>query len=174
MRHYLPTLTLAVLVTGAITPIIASADNGQRPDQPRNFDGMDVNGDGQLSREEIAALPEPNGASHDTIFDRLDSNDDDYISREEMQTGQKSREQMRQRHGNRQDGAGGKGKPPSFGELDQNGDGLLSPDEISEMAARRGGSSERMLERVDTDGDGQISEAEMQTMRGNRGRHGGP
>jgi len=174
MKNHLPTLTLAALVASAITPIIVSADNGQRPDQPRNFDSMDVNGDDQLSREEISALPEPKGASHDAIFDRIDSNNDDYISHEEMQARQRSREEVRQRPGNRENGTGGKGKPPSFGELDQNEDGLLSSAELGEMAARRGGSGEQMPERMDTDGDGQVSEAEIQAMRANRGGHGRP
>ncbi|RVT86713.1 hypothetical protein DXV76_01090 [Rhodobacteraceae bacterium CCMM004] len=87
-------------------------------------------------------------------------------------------------------GGPGGGERPTFGELDRNGDGLLtaedfaahaqarfaeadtdgngllSADEVRARAAQRSASrAERMIDRLDSNGDGQLSLAEIEERR---------
>ena len=88
-------------------------------------------------------------------------------------------------------GKGGYGERPSFEEVDSNGDGKITQDEMQARAAARCGAADshgdgaisrdemmsramarvetrvdRMMDRMDADDDGKISQAEMQQMRG--------
>jgi len=88
-------------------------------------------------------------------------------------------------------GKGGYGERPSFEEVDSNGDGKITQDEMQARAAARFGAADsdgdgaisrdemmaramarvetrvdRMMDRMDADDDGKISQAEMQQMRG--------
>ncbi len=49
---------------------------------------------------------------------------------------------------------GGGGKPPSFSEMDQNGDGVLTSDEVD-------GPIRDHFDDIDTNGDGEITEQEF-------------
>jgi len=87
----------------------------------------------------------------------------------------------------------GHGQRPSFEEVDANGDGKITQDEMQARAVARFGEADmdgdgaisrdemlasamvrsekrvdRMMRRMDTDGDGKVSKAEMQKMRGKR------
>jgi len=88
-------------------------------------------------------------------------------------------------------GKHGYGQRPSFEEVDANGDGKITQDEMQARAATRFGEADsdgdgaisrdemmakamaraetrvdRMMDRMDADDDGKISQAEMQQMRG--------
>lgn len=90
-------------------------------------------------------------------------------------------------------GKGGHGERPSFEEVDTNGDGKITRDEMQARAGARFGEADsdgdgaisrdemvaramarvekridRMMDRMDADDDGKITEAEMQQMRGKR------
>ncbi|SFI56842.1 EF-hand domain-containing protein [Jannaschia pohangensis] len=99
------------------------------------------------------------------------------------------------------DGGHGRGEHPAFEEIDANGDGAVTREEITAFRTTRGaarfeaadtdgngslsaaeltaaaqGRTEsrvtRMLERLDTDGDGALSQAEMEAAREGRGQRG--
>lgn len=56
-----------------------------------------------------------------------------------------------------------------FGEADTDGDGAISRDEmLAKAMARSEKRVDRMMRRMDADGDGKVSKAEMQQMRGKR------
>jgi len=90
-------------------------------------------------------------------------------------------------------GKGGYGQRPSFEEIDTNGDGKITQDEMQARAAARFGEVDndrdgaisrdemmaramarvetrvdRMMDRMDADDDGKVSQAEMQQIRGKR------
>lgn len=56
-----------------------------------------------------------------------------------------------------------------FGEADSDGDGAISRDEmIAKAMARVEKRVDRMMDRMDADGDGEVTQAEMQQMRDKR------
>lgn len=61
-----------------------------------------------------------------------------------------------------------------FARLDTDGDGQLSPAELQAAAAERQNARiQRMIERLDTDKNGMLSEAEMKEVRGKGGKRWG-
>lgn len=114
----------------------------QRPGQggePINFEELDENGDGQITRSEMENM-------RANRISRADANGDGDISLEEMQ--QHGAERARE-HASR-----------VMERLDSNDDGVLSSDEMpsNERANRR-------FDRVDTDDDGVISKSEFEAAR---------
>jgi Ca2+-binding EF-hand superfamily protein len=104
---------------------------------------LDTNGDGAIDRNEAAKVPRM--AEH---FDRLDANKDGRISAEE-------RPQRGGRHGGRHGGKGG-----GMTQLDRNGDGRFSREELA--------GRDRVLQQFDTidrNRDGQLTREEMQAHR---------
>ncbi|SLN56855.1 EF hand [Pseudoruegeria aquimaris] len=64
-------------------------------------------------------------------------------------------------------------KAARFAEADTNGDGALSAEELQAQAdARRADRVEKMIERMDANGDGVLSMEEMEAGRGDRGDRG--
>jgi Ca2+-binding EF-hand superfamily protein len=62
----------------------------------------------------------------------------------------------------------------NFENLDTDGDGRLSREEMDQAGGPRGGPPEDLFDRMDTDGDGYVTEAERQAMREQwRSRHKG-
>ena len=109
------------------------------------FEKVDANNDGQLTKDEMAAHMKAH-------FNQMDVNDDGLVSEDEMRSGMRAMSEARierrvthmmERH-------------------DANGDKLLSEDE---MKPKR---MSRMFDRADADGDGQISREEFDAMKDKR------
>ncbi|MGB2817109.1 MAG: EF-hand domain-containing protein [Burkholderiaceae bacterium] len=100
----------------------------------QNFDAIDANKDGQLSRDEMRAYHE---AHRGEGWARLDTNKDGMVSREEAKAAPRL--------------------SANFDALDANKDGQLSQDELRSAWA---GRNHRHGARMDTNGDGLISRDE--------------
>lgn len=136
-----------LLATGAgLGALFASAgvlanDHGKA----KGFEAMDVNGDGVVTAEEMAAR-------HEAMIDAADQDGDGALSREEMQAHRQARRaEMRARRN-----------------PDKNGDGVVDRFEYDAAAGER-------FERMDKNGDGVLSEHEQKRRRGkhHRGRDRG-
>lgn len=120
-------------------------------DPEKMFEMLDLNGDGEITREEAEN-------ARAARFGEIDTDGDEKISAEEMQAHMTARiEQHQQR---------------MFERHDENKDGFLSADEMGP----RGDRHERMFDRADANDDGKITREEMEEMhermRERRGHHG--
>jgi Ca2+-binding EF-hand superfamily protein len=116
---------------------------------PDNFDLIDTDKDGKLSKSEIEA-------HRAAGFAEADTNKDGKLSVEELTA----------LHAKR----AGKGAERMLEHLDDDEDGMLSKAEMS--STKRG---ERMFSRIDSDEDGLLSKAELEKARAymkKRGKHG--
>ncbi len=107
----------------------------------RRFDGADQNSDGMLSAAEIAA--ERAKASERRItkmIEKMDANKDGQVSFEEIQNGRKNRKQEKM-----------------FNKLDDNGDGFISAEEFAEMKDHRRGKWLKFFAKDQKD-DGQTND----------------
>lgn len=86
----------------------------------------------------------------DQLFDQLDADGDEMLSREEFSM-------AKQRAARKS-----VGRAQAFARLDENADGVLSPDEFPAMR----------LAQLDTDGDGEVSREELEHRRGNQYHNG--
>ncbi len=117
---------------------------GHRGHGPQmNFEELDTNADGKLSKEEMQA-----GAKG--MFGSADANADGKITKEEMVAAASERaakrfDRMIEKH-------------------DADKDGALTMDEIK--TGKREARMEKMFDRVDADNDGFITQEEMENMRG--------
>jgi hypothetical protein len=130
--------------TLAATPVHATSEDRRGPVQ---FETLDRDGDGQISREEIEE-------QRNDRFKDADLNGDGLLSLEEMQqnAAMRAKDRAEQMHAR----------------LDRNGDGFISAEE-----AEPGPRAERRFDRLDSDGDGAISKAEFESARTRmRERHG--
>lgn len=119
------------------------AQESPGPDRERpSFSELDLNGDGQLSQEELRA---PAAAR----FAEADTNGDGALSVDELQA--QASERMAERIANRAE--------RMLERRDANGDGLLQQSELQEGRDGRG------FARIDSDEDGFISEAEFDAAR---------
>jgi len=149
MKHAILITTLAALTLtgGALAAYESDAGKGQHG--PRiDFEEVDANGDGQLTRDEMEA-------HHAARYDGADSDGNGKLSAAELKARMQARmnERIDRRIG------------MMITRHDADGDGMLSPEE---MQPRHMG---RMFMRVDADGDGAISREEFETMQQMRGKH---
>ena len=121
---------------------------------------LDKDGDGKVTKEE---LPEP----MQRMLQRGDTNEDGAIDREEAE---KLVEQLeRFRRDRPQGGPGGAGFVERMMNLDRDGDGKVTQDEMPDWMRAR------VLERADTNGDGAIDQEEAEKMADQfERRRGGP
>jgi EF hand len=146
-------LSGAVLVSGLATSATAQMGPGDDERGPRlaeMFAAIDVDSDGKVTQEELAA-------HRAAMFAAADSNGDGKLGPDEVAARELARftemmpdraARMVERH-------------------DDNGDGVLSADEIGE------GPMEDHFARIDTDNDGAISQAEAEAAGQRLAEHGG-
>ncbi len=142
-------LSLAILAGFTLTATAEAQDRGQRP----TFDQLDADGDGALTREELAAFREDRVAIR---FGEADSDGDGRLTRAELEATADAR--VSRRVGR------------ILERLDTNDDGSLDRAELEAREGRghRGGLRNRldgMFERADTDGDGALSAEEWDAAR---------
>lgn len=145
--------TMKILL--ASTMILLGAGVAMAQGQGRNgmsFETLDVDGNGEITAEDLTAL-------RDNRFAEMDSNSDGVITRDEFVAVQTARTEAR--------------AAEMFERLDADGDGTLSRDVIEN--GRRGGMGERMISRFDEDNSGGISAEEFEEARARLGerRKGG-
>lgn len=152
MTKRIVTAALAAALSLGALPLMAQ----DAPPPPRgplaNFDVLDANKDGRVTKEEIAA-------ARKAAVEGLDANKDGVLTAEEITTFRMAREGDRVR----EDVA------RLMAERDVNGDGRLS---AAELAGGPGfgpgfgpGIPDRHFARIDTDGDGAISREEADAAR---------
>ncbi|AMO71831.1 hypothetical protein AZE99_08190 [Sphingorhabdus sp. M41] len=159
----------ALLMAGGIA-VAAPGDRGMRADT--NADGaisraeltaslntrfakMDVNGDGQLSKEDREARRADRSAKRGERFAKADTNGDGELTQAEMEAARSARRAER------------------FARADKDGNGKLSQEEAQAMHGKRGdrgmrgkghkrgGHGMAMMRNADTNGDQKISQAEF-------------
>ncbi|SDN42940.1 EF hand [Lutimaribacter pacificus] len=147
----------ALIVAGTVAGASPMGGMGREQGPRFDFEALDTDGDGKLTRAEIEASPKER-------FAETDTDGDGALSAEEMSAAAQARaaERAAERHAR------------LLAWRDADGDGKLSFDEMG------GARMLRMLERADADGDGAVSKEEMAQMRdkmrkhhfGKRDRHG--
>lgn len=110
------------------------------------FEEIDVDGSGEITTEDFAAM-------RDARFAELDANSDGSISLEEFTASQMARSEERATR--------------MFERLDADGDGALGRDVLESQ--RRGNGGERMISRFDEDGSGGLSAEEFEEARAKMG-----
>jgi Ca2+-binding EF-hand superfamily protein len=143
---------LAALVIATAGAAVAGRGPGGGPPNPdRMFERLDLNKDGEITREEAEGAREARFAETDTDGDGL-------ISPAEMTAAREAKAAERQQR--------------RFEKLDTNKDGLLSQEEMAE--SRRGQRHAGMFDRVDANDDGKITREEAEAMHQRmQERHGG-
>lgn len=151
-------LVAAVAAGLVLVGVVAQARDGHsaRMTMP-DFEQLDLNGDGQITPEEMHQARQ---AMTMERFTEADTDGDGALSAEEMAAaaarfGQSER--MAERIARR------------IERLDANGDGVLQFDEMAREAGPRGGN--RMLERFDADNNGSIDAEEFAAMLEKMGEH---
>ena len=161
----------ALLMVGGIA-VAAPGERGMRADSngdgvisraeltkslEARFTKMDVNGDGQLSKEDRDAKRADRSAKRGEQFAKADANGDGELSQTEMEAARAER------------------KASKFARADKDGNGKLSQEEAQSMKGKRGGKGMRgkghkrggngmaMMRDADTNGDQKISKAEFTT-----------
>ncbi|RMG49952.1 MAG: hypothetical protein D6723_13080 [Acidobacteria bacterium] len=162
-------ITSALLLGLAGMVVVSVADDQRGPGQHRfNIERFDRDGDGKLSRREFPGPPR--------LFDRLDVDGDGFISKAEV-------ERFRHRAARSSFGerllrvldADHDGKLTReefariveyFGQLDRDGDGMLTSQELRALAFIRQPPGRinvaALIERYDADGDGKLSRSELE------------
>ncbi len=159
-------LATAFLATTSLANAQPPRDGEGRPDRPPRPNPLmmifDIDQDGKLSKDEIAKAADSLG--------KLDRDGNGTIEPSELP--QPPRPQFGGRGpGQGRPGQGGQGGRGNFGErlmqLDKNGDGKLSKDELPERFPAQ------MFDRLDEDGDGAVTKEEIAKMA-ERFRQGRP
>lgn len=131
---------VVAVALGVTTAAVQAKGMGPRGLMSMEFSELDLNGDGQVTAEEMQALGEKR-------FNEADTNGDGFLSKDEMKA------QMLKRMEAKAEKYGTK----VMERKDANGDGQLSLEEMRPNEKRQG----KMFGRFDSDGDGVISEAEF-------------
>ncbi len=147
----IPLLAATAAIAIAATGVIATAQDGSadpsktRPDRAAMMlERFDTNGDGTITREEVAAVQ----LAH---FAEADTDGDGQLSAEELAAAHEARRMERRQAGLER----------MINRLDENGDGVLSVEEAAAAGPRRD-----MFDRLDADEDGTITTAELENARG--------
>lgn len=148
MKKTLITSAILAAVIGAvgvaaISPVMANKAQGRMSGMEQRFDfeAMDADNDGKITREELEA-------HRSAEFDARDTDNDGFLSPEEMSAAilAKMNERMSRK------------VAKMVERHDSDGDGRLSKEEMSQ-SKHRGGD---FFDRLDEDGDGAISAEEME------------
>lgn len=132
----------AVAVTAG-SALAKPNDRGPRID----FDQIDSNGDGQVTREEAEQF-------HSERFAKIDANGDGFLSLEELTADAATRAAQR--------------ADKMMQRMDSDGDGLLSEEDLAQ-----GPRAGRMFDRLDQDDDGIITKTEFEEARKHAGKRWG-
>jgi Ca2+-binding EF-hand superfamily protein len=132
----------------------------------RQFDRLDANKDGNISRAEMDAMQDQRKARKDAhkskVLEKFDTNLDGELSDAERTAMRAERDEMREdrkaKRGDRKARRAERPKP------DANGDGLVSLDEHLAV-------SEQLFMRMDSNGDGVLVKGEGQMRKGRKGDH---
>jgi Ca2+-binding EF-hand superfamily protein len=145
--------------------------------QEKLFKKADSNGDGSSTKDELSQLTSTknaqNGPSVDEMFAQLDTNNDSAISRLESDAGiAKLAQQMQSRKTD--NNASSNLKEQVFKAADQNGDGTVSKDELTQLLSSSSKSSAdiaKIFDALDTNKDGTISKSESDAAVDKAGEH---
>lgn len=146
--NYTVPITAAFVLAAVVTAGVVYAQPGGRGGPLSAFEEMDVNGDGQVTQEEMQA-------HRQARFAQIDTNGDGALSLDELTANGVSKAADRASR--------------MLERFDANGDGVLSAEELPQQ--RRGG---KMFERADANGDGMLSAeeyAEVSEKMHKRGKH---
>jgi Ca2+-binding EF-hand superfamily protein len=141
MKISLTTCALAVLLAGPALAADSPADDGAH-----GLMRADANGDGKVSKEELAAAHDKKAGEW---FAKTDTNHDGYLTPDEIQQSRETRQQRR--------GDGRAHREERFKETDANNDGQLSLDEVQAKMPRL---AER-FSTLDADKNGMLSKEEL-------------
>lgn len=128
--------------------VIDRAEAAKAPRLAQNFDTLDKNKDGKLSRDELPKRGDFRRGAHDRMA-KLDTNKDGRISREEAKADPKFAER--------------------FDKMDFNKDGYVDK---TDFQARMKQSRDAWFTAADTDKDGKLSKAEFDAASAKRGGFG--
>lgn len=130
----------------------------------KQFDKLDANGDGAISRDEMTAVGEKFKARKDArkakMLERYDTNLDGELSDVERTVMKAERDAKGE--GKRKGKKGKRGKRADRPNPDANGDGFISLDEHLAV-------SEQLFTRLDANSDGVLTEGEGRKRKGRRG-----
>ncbi len=135
--------TLIALGTGAA--MAQGPGGGERFD----FETLDVDGDGEITAEDLSAM-------RDNRFSDLDSDGNGEVSEDEFVAAAVAKAEERAAR--------------QFANLDADGDGALSRDVLETRG--RGQMGERLLARVDTDNSGGVSAEEFEAAKDRMAKRG--
>jgi len=156
MKRMFPLGALALAMMAVSAAPGAAQDGGMRGEgMDRMFEQFDTDGDGRITKEEIATARAARMAA-------IDADGDGIVTREEMIAGHSAMaaERATKRAGE------------MFDRMDADGDGKVTVAEA--MTAPRGRGMDAMFDPIDADGDGVITKAEAEAARENmRGMRGG-
>lgn len=159
----------ALLLGLAGIGMVSVAGDQRGPGQRRfNIERFDQNGDGKLSRREFPGPPR--------LFDRLDADGDGFISKEEVERfrhraarfslGERLLQALDADHDGKLTREEFAHIVEYFGQLDRDGDGTLTSQELRALAFIRQPPGRidvaALIERYDADGDGKLSKAELE------------
>ena len=133
-------LATTLIAVGAGAAMAKGPGGGERMD----FETLDVDGSGEITVEDIAAL-------RDNRFAALDANGDGSVTLDEYQAAASAEAAER--------------AAERFERLDADGDGSLSRDVLEARSGRGGGMGERMISRLDTDDSGGVSAEEFEAAK---------
>lgn len=142
--------TLKIVLAGTVIALGTGAAMAQGParGERMDFETLDVDGSGEITLEDMAAL-------RDNRFGELDSDGDGAVSEAEYVAAAAARAEER--------------AAEQFARLDADGDGSLSRDVLESRS--RGQMGERMLSRLDTDESGGISAEEFEAAKDRMANH---